>query len=96
MTSLIIERPELRRPENVELLVSEGINLITRNKPPGLTPSLEEGRKATKAVEQKRLDMRKKAKQQLMSEGMSEKEAEARLVALEGQQTASRYMSMVP
>jgi hypothetical protein len=96
MTSLIIERPELRRPENVELLVSEGINLITRNKPPGLNISLEKGRQANKKAEQQRSDMREKAKQQLMSEGMSEKEAEARLVALEGQQTASRYMQYVP
>lgn len=93
ITSLMLEKPELRN--NPEQAVVEGLNLITAGRP-GFDPKLEEGRQLNKELEEKRRAKREAAKQQLMSDGMTEKQAEARLDALEGQQTASRYMKLVP
>ena len=93
ITSLMLEKPELRN--NPEQAVVEGLNLITAGRP-GFDSKLEEGRQLNKELEEKRRAKREAAKQQLMSDGMTEKQAEARLDALEGQQTASRYMKLVP
>jgi hypothetical protein len=93
ITSLMLEKPELRN--NPEQAVVEGLNLITAGRP-GFDSELEKGRQINKELEEERTAKREAARQQLMSEGMTEKQAEARLDALEGQQTASRYMKYVP
>jgi hypothetical protein len=93
ITSLMLEKPELRN--NPEQAVVEGLNLITAGSP-GFDSELEKGRQINKELEKERTAKREAARQQLMSDGMTEKQAEARLDALEGQQTASRYMKYVP